>query len=144
MFCRDEKVDILNTLVTSLPKADQQKFHRLCDCKKQKGWLQGQVKDCLIIPEENKTAAGIFQTNNFVLGSLGQASHHGVFHHTSRCSCKFTCSGTFRLTLFYAFISYFLLIISILRINHSCVPNAETVWRRKKGEWYDCEMFYSE
>jgi len=88
LFCRDEKVDILNTLVTSLPKADQQKFHRLCDCKKQK--------------EENKTAAGIFQTNNFVLGSLGQASHHGVFHHTSR-------------------------------INHSCVPNAETVWRRKKG-----------
>jgi len=28
---------------------------------------------------------------------------------------------------------YFLLIISTLRINHSCVPNAETVWRRKKG-----------
>jgi len=65
-----EKVEYLENTVAQLSKDEKNEYFKLHDCK------------CL--PGSEKSAEGIFRTNNFALGPLTPHTAHGVFLKTSR------------------------------------------------------------
>ena len=87
---RESKVRHLETVVQELPSDAKQKFFQLHDCKRKKGkdlvsedGLHSLLAGC------DKSCEGIFRTNNFCLGKLSEAEHHGVFSTLSRYPTTF-------------------------------------------------------
>ena len=85
---RESKVRHLEAVVQELPSNARQKFFRLHDCKRKKGkdhikWV-ATPSFHLLLPGCEKSCEGIFRTNNFCLGKLGEAELHGVFSTLSR------------------------------------------------------------
>ena len=122
---RESKVRHLETVVQELPPISKQKFFQLHDCKRKKG--EDLTNPSLhLLPGCEKSCEGIFRTNNFCLGKLGEAEHHGVFSTLSRhpsSSLSQVFERKFNCCLFVNSIEH------RLRVNHSCVPNAETSWK---------------
>ena len=83
---RDSKVRHLETVVQELQPVSRQKFFQLHDCKRKKGKTIKLVTtpSLHLLPDCEKSCEGIFRTNNFCLGDLGTAKHHGVFSTLSR------------------------------------------------------------